>query len=99
MSRPEQWTWGGFLEYAEPFGVTVETLPNIRRSDGTTGPIEYLERAARGMVLTHYLPTGFSPERRLGPLMLEKVCRTLDIPKPDWPESQWRRMVGLEPGE
>lgn len=89
MSAASAWTWGGLLAYAAGYGVTVEVLPSIVRHDGTVGPIEYLERSGGFGTLTHRLPSGWTPARPIGPLVLANVCRQLAIPKPDWPESEW----------
>jgi|SRR3954468_19062416 hypothetical protein len=85
------WTWGGFMAYAESLGVTVETLPNVRRQDGTMAPLDYLERTGGDGALTFPLPMGYLPDRRLGPIALGKACKRLQIPLPPWPPAEHPR--------
>jgi hypothetical protein len=78
------WTLGAFVEYAEAFGVQVETMPNVVRRDGSLGSYDYLWRSD---TLCCALPMGYDPSRRIGPIWLHKTCRSLMIPPPPWPEA------------
>ena len=81
--KPE--TWGAFIEYATPLGVSISKLPPVEASDHVFGGTDFLVRKdATGELLYVPLPKDWTPDTVLRFLRAEHAARRLRIPMPHW---------------
>lgn len=77
-------TWGAFMDYATPFGVTYATVQRIDEN-GLVVDVHHLRRELNGEVLWYPLEAPYPRDRKLGFGRMANVCRLLKLREPKWP--------------
>lgn len=73
-------TWGDFLEILEHHGVTIKTSTSeLKKPDGSLGPIQYLSRTHNDEEHFIALPSHFNAKSRVGMWSIDTYSRRLGI--------------------
>lgn len=69
LKEGKERTWGGFVEYARRYGVTVLRLPEVPFREDVVKGVDYLYRLDAGEALYYHMPENCIPDRRIGPFV------------------------------